>query len=259
MIGDGKTAIVTGGSSGIGRATCIALAMHGYAVTVLGTSLDRINETIKLMSQATDGNSSAYLGLALNVTCEIDMLTMVSKTMEQFGTIDLLVASAGMGRRSDNTRLVPYPTASLPLAEWLQILQVNLTGVFLSNRAVLPTMISQGYGHIINICSASTRHGLRGEPYAPAYCASKFGVVGLTESLAAEVGSHGVRVQALFPGLVKTPMTVHTSLIHRYGGIMSADDVALTILYMVQQAQDCTLIHPHLIPQLQAHHAVDSE
>lgn len=89
------------------------------------------------------------------------MTEMATKTIDCFGRIDLLVASAGLGK-STSERLAPYATASLPYDEWKAILNVNLTGIFLSNRAVLPTMIEQKLGHIINICSSSTRYGLKG-------------------------------------------------------------------------------------------------
>ena len=239
-----KIAIVTGGSSGIGRATCIALAKADYCIVAVGTNLQRINETLNLLP------TSGHLGLSLDVTKEQAMTVMVTKTIDYFGRIDLLVASAGLGK-STSERLVPYPTASLPYEEWKAIIDVNLTGIFLSNRAVLPIMIEQKLGHIINICSSSTRHGLQGEPYAPAYCASKFGVVGFTESLAQEVSSYGVRVQAIFPGLVQTPMIAQTALVRRYGGVMKVEDVAETIIYLTTQPIDTTIIHPHLIPFIQ--------
>lgn len=240
---DGKVAIVTGGSSGIGQIVCSALAKEGFYVVVVGTNFDRINETLNLLP-----NPGTHLGLTFNVTQESDMQAMVNQTIERFGRIDLLVASAGLGKKTGSGRFMPHPTASLPLEEWNEILSVNLTGVFLSNRAVLPVMIAQKGGHIINICSSTTMHGLRGQPYAPAYCASKFGVVGFTESLADEVRSHGIRVQALFPGPVKTPLVAETALVRRFGSYISPDAIAATIIYLVQQATDAIVIHPHILP-----------
>jgi NAD(P)-dependent dehydrogenase (short-subunit alcohol dehydrogenase family) len=245
-----KVAIVTGGSSGIGQAACIALANEGFHLVVIGTRRDRINETLKLLyNLSSDRLDSPHLGLMLDVTRENDMQEMVAKTVERFGRIDVLVASAGLGKQSRSERFMPHPTASLPLEEWNEVINVNLTGVFLSNRAVLPVMMEQGEGHIINICSSTTLHGLRGQPYAPAYCASKFGVVGFTESLAQEVCDRGIRVQALFPGPVKTPLVAQTALVRRFGGgYISAADIAGTIVYLVQQAPDAILIHPHILP-----------
>lgn len=249
MSSEGKVAIVTGGSSGIGQATCVALSKEGYHVAVVGTNSERINETLNLLhTPVLNKLHSSHLGLVLDVTKETDMQAMVSKTVEHFGRIDILVASAGLGKRAGSNRLIPYPTASLPLEEWNEILNVNLTGVFLSNRAVLPIMMTQSVGHIINICSSTTSYGLRGQPYAPAYCASKFGVQGFTESLAEEVRSYGIRVQALFPGYVKTPLVAETTLANIYGGSMSADNVAASITYLVTQTMDMVVLHPHLIP-----------
>ena len=103
----------------------------------------------------------------------------------------------------------------------------------------------------MNICSSTTPYGLRGEPYAPAYCASKFGVVGLTESLAEEVRPYGIRVQAIFPGLVETGMIAKTALARRYGGLLTVEDVAAIIVYLTQQQDDTVIVHPHLLPVLE--------
>lgn len=247
---ESKVAIVTGGSSGIGQAACIALANEGFHLVVVGTRRDRINETLNLLPNSVSRQlDSSHLGLTLDVTNEDDMQQMAGKTVEHFGRIDLLVASAGLGKQSSSLRVMPHPTASLPLEEWNEVISVNLTGVFLSNRAVLPVMMAQRGGHIINICSSTTLHGLRGQPYAPAYCASKFGVVGFTESLAQEVCDYGIRVQALFPGPVKTPLVAKTALVRRFGGgYISSADIAGTIVYLVQQAPDAIMVHPHILP-----------
>lgn len=245
----GKVAIVTGGSSGIGQATCIALATLGFQVVVVGTKSEGINRTLDELAQLPTQPPQSHLGLALNVACEQDMQRMVEQTLEQFGRIDLLVASAGLGKKAGSERMIPSPTAALPLAEWDEILNVNLTGVFLSNRAVLPTFIAQQSGQIINISSATSLHGLRGQPYAPAYCASKFGVVGFSQSLAEEVSAEGVRVQVLLPGLVKTPLVAETALARRFGGrAMSATAVATAIARLVQQPIDAVVVDPCLLP-----------
>jgi 3-oxoacyl-[acyl-carrier protein] reductase len=176
------------------------------------------------------------------------MQEMADKTMDRFGRIDLLVASAGIGKKAGSSRVIPYSTATLPPDEWGAVIGVNLTGTFLSNRAVIAPMMSQRSGHIINICSSTTPHGLHGTPYAPAYSASKFGVVGLTESLAEEVSSYGIRVQAVFPGAVETPLVDNTILARPFGGTITADNFAGTIMYLVTQPVDAITIHPHVIP-----------
>lgn len=244
-----KVAIVTGGSSGIGRALAIALARTGYGVTVVGTSHHRIDQTLAQIAQYRSAEMT--LGLSLDVRQATDMQAMVDQTLAQFGRLDLLVTSAGIGKKSGSDRVIPYPTASLPLDEWQEVIEVNLTGVFLSNRAVLPTFLAQGQGHIINICSSTTLHGLRGQPYAPAYCASKFGVVGLTESLAAEVADSGLRVQAIFPGPVLTPLVAQTALLKRFHNrAISPEHFAHSVVALVDQPPDAIVIHPHLLPFL---------
>lgn len=246
-----KVAIVTGGSRGIGRATCLALAGQGFSVVVVGTNPERIEQTLNLINDKCNPSPTSHLGLALDVRKEADMEEMVNQAVAHFGNIDLLVASAGLGKKVRSDRSLPRPTTELSLDEWHDLLEVNLTGIFLSNRAVLPIMISQASGQIVNICSSTTPYGLRGEPYAPAYCASKFGVVGLTESLAEEVRPYGIRVQAIFPGLVETGMIAKTALARRYGGLLTVEDVAAIIVYLTQQQDDTVIVHPHLLPVLE--------
>ena len=143
---------------------------------------------------------------------------------------------------------MPHSTATLPPEEWSEVIGVNLTGTFLSNRAVIPTMLTQRSGHIINVCSSTTPKGLRGTPYAPAYSASKFGVVGLTESLSQEVDSKGIKVQAIFPGPVETPLVDNTMLARPFGGAITAEHFADTVMYLVTQSDDATIVHPHVLP-----------
>lgn len=249
MSQEGKVAIVIGGSSGIGQAACIALSQVGFHLVVVGTHPERINETLNLLHTPNSNQlNSPHLGLRFNVTIEADMQEMVRKTMAHFGRIDLLLMSAGIGKQTNSDRVFPHPTASLPLSEWHEIINVNLTGVFLSNRAVLPVMKKQKSGQIINISSSTTPHGLRGNAFAPAYCASKFGVVGFSESLALEVCQDGIRVQVLLPGYVETPLTSKTALSRMYGGSMSSENVAKSIVYLAQSELNMVVVHPHLIP-----------
>ena len=244
-----KVAIVTGGSSGIGQAVSIALAESGFQVSIVGQSTRNIDATLdQLKTKTPDDQKPLHLGLALDVTDENDMQEMVGQTLDKLGRIDLLVASAGIGKKTGSARVIPYSTATLPADEWNAVVGVNLTGTFLSNRAVLAPMISQRSGHIINICSSTTPHGLHGTPYAPAYSASKFGVVGLTESLAEEVSSYGIRVQAVFPGAVETPLVDNTMLARPFGGTITADNFASTIMRLVTLPEDANVVHPHVIP-----------
>jgi NAD(P)-dependent dehydrogenase (short-subunit alcohol dehydrogenase family) len=236
-------AIVTGGSSGIGQAICVALAEIDYRVMVIGRQPERIEQTLELLP-----GIGQHFGMSFDVTQEQHMEQMARAAMGYFGRIDVLIASAGVGRSSDSQRFLPYATKDLPLEEWNAVLNVNLKGIFLSNRAVIPHFLTQGSGQIINICSSTTPKGLRGEPFAPAYCASKFGVVGLTEALAQEVAPYGIRVQALFPGMVRTPLVDKTAIARRYGGNISAAEFAASVVYLVKEEPDAISIHPHVLP-----------
>ncbi|GMQ83274.1 MAG: 3-ketoacyl-ACP reductase [Gammaproteobacteria bacterium] len=244
-----KVAIVTGGSSGIGKAVCIALADAGFHLSIVGRTRCYIDSTLEQLKAPPQKHTKpSHIGLVLDVSNESDMQEMVTSTLDHFGRIDLLISSAGIGKKAGSERIIPHSTATLPPDEWEEVIGVNLTGTFLSNRAVLAVMMSQGSGHIINVCSSTTPHGLRGRPYAPAYSASKFGIVGLTESLAEEVATHGIRVQAIFPGAVETPLVDKTTLARPFGGAIAADNFAKSVMYLVTQSVDATIVHPHVIP-----------
>lgn len=238
-----KVAVVTGGTSGIGRSSAHALALAGYRVAVVGRREAAIRDTLSELRSL----GGEHLGLSLDVTRADAMQEMAERTRDRFGRIDLLVASAGIGRTASAERLL-HPTAELPLAEWQAVFDVNLHGIFYADRAVLPIMLAQGRGHILHIGSSTTIHGLRGQPYAPAYCASKFALVGLTESLAQEVEAAGIRVQLLFPGAVETPLVEATALARPFGGAIAADHLGQVVLYLAEHRVDAVLVHPHLLP-----------
>lgn len=244
---ENQVAIVTGGTSGIGRATAISLAREGVAVAVVGRSMTRIEETLSLIREQTTHQVSAKppLGLALDVRSPSDMDKMVGKVMERFGRIDILVAAAGSGGSSAMARGLPYAVVQLPTEEWDEVIDTNLKGMFLSNRAVLPVMMSQGKGNIINM--SSSRGATRGLPYAAAYSASKHGVIGLSEALAEEVRSYGIRVQVLLPDVTETPMMLVTGNLAPYG-LLKPETVAHFIICMLALPPDAVLSYPLIAP-----------
>ncbi|MEM9386850.1 MAG: SDR family oxidoreductase [Pseudomonadota bacterium] len=247
---EAPVAVVTGGSSGIGQAVAVALATDGWRVAVVGRSMERLTQSLTLIGAASAQARQPFepLGLPFNVAKDVDMRAMADRTVDAFGRIDLLVASAGLGKRADTKRVMPHPTAELPLSEWEEVINVNLRGIFLSNRAVLPTMRAQGRGQIINVGSSTTPQGLRGTPFGPAYCASKFGMVGLTEVIAQEEERHGVRAQVIFPGPVETPLVDQTILARPFGGAVKAEHFADAVVFLARHPVDGVLVHPHLLP-----------
>jgi NAD(P)-dependent dehydrogenase (short-subunit alcohol dehydrogenase family) len=167
------------------------------------------------------------------------MEEMVRRTLDRYGRIDALVASAGI-LRGGNPRVV----AEMPVAEWDLVLDTNLKGVFLSNRAVLPTMMKQRQGVIINLSSTSGRQGLA---YDSAYCASKFGVIGFSEALAEEMRPHGVKVHVILPGAVDTPMWDQNGPILRPLEILPPERVSDLIVYMITLPDDTILLNPSIV------------
>jgi NAD(P)-dependent dehydrogenase (short-subunit alcohol dehydrogenase family) len=237
---EGQVAIVTGGSVGIGYATCMALAREGANVVVVGRNRDRLAHSLRELKRQRGDNGT--LGLALDVTQEKDMAQMAERTLEKFGRIDILIGTAGILRTGGGFLRT---LQAMPVEEWDAVIDTNLKGIFLSNRAVLPAMIRQGRGNIVNVSSTSGRKGLA---YDSAYCASKFGIIGLSEALAEEVGQYGVRVQVLLPGAIETDMWDQNGPLPRPRSILSSERVADLILHLVSLADDVMLATPIIEP-----------
>ncbi|MBS0445534.1 MAG: SDR family NAD(P)-dependent oxidoreductase [Proteobacteria bacterium] len=240
----GRVAIVTGASSGIGRATCVALARRGAHVVAVGRHEARLAATGALVEEAGAGRSTALL-LALDVRSEADMQSMAARTLECYGRIDILVHSAGILRPAGATLRM---AAHLDTPEWDEVLDINLRGTFLANRAVLPAMIAARSGDVLNLSSRSGRIGLAFD--AP-YCASKFGVHGLTEAVADEVRHAGVRVQVLAPGKFATEVLDQTGPMPQPEDIPPPERVADAICWMLAMPPDTRLLAPLIEPTQQ--------
>ena len=238
---DGRVAVVTGASSGLGRATCVALAKGGAQVVAVGRDLPRLQATAELVAAANGGRHPA-LALALDVRSEADMAQMAAATLQQFGRIDILVNSAGVLRAPGASLCT---VAQMPTADWDTVLDINLRGTFLSNRAVLPAMLAAGGGDILNLTS---RSGLVGIAFDGPYCASKFAVVGLTQALAEEARRHGVRVQALAPGKFATEVLQQMGPLPQPDDIPPPERVADFIRWMLSMPADMCLQTPVIDP-----------
>jgi 3-oxoacyl-[acyl-carrier protein] reductase len=250
MIADRRqVCVVTGGSSGIGRAISIALAQRGCSVIVVGRTPARIDETLAAMAQAQPTGAGAdHAGFALDVSSPAEMNRLSEVCASRYGRVDALIASAGIGRASETLSRLPRPTTQLTISEWQSVIDVNLHGIYLSNMAVLPLMLAQGSGDILNVCSSTTPRGLRGRPMAQAYSASKFAVAAYTEALANEVEDSGVRVSAVFPGPVKTSLIESTALHGPFGGWIEAEDFAQQILGLLDLQPELRGAQPHILP-----------
>ena len=190
---DGQVAIVTGAGSGIGRAIAVALARAGASVTLAGRRPQPLEETATLVEAARQ----QALPVAADVTDEPAVERLVAATLERFDKIDILVNSAGANVRHRTL-------AQTSVSDWRHVLDVNLSGPFLTVRAVLPHMRSRGSGTVVNIVSEAARRTYL--VTGVAYCASKFGARSLTEYINLEERQNGIRACAIHPGEVATPM-----------------------------------------------------
>jgi NAD(P)-dependent dehydrogenase (short-subunit alcohol dehydrogenase family) len=185
---DGRTAIVTGGARGIGLACAAKIASGGGRVALWDRDLLRAKQSAASLKGA--------IAVEVDVTNEESIVHALAATGKALAPPDILIASAGI--TGPNTTVAQYPVDA-----WRQVIDVNLTGVFLSNRAVADGMVRRGWGRIVNIASVA---GKEGNPNASAYSASKAGVIGLTKSLGKELATTGVLVNCVAPAVVKTEL-----------------------------------------------------
>lgn len=187
-----RIALVTGGSGGIGRATSLAFARQGASV-VIGDVDEDSAETVEQIEQA--GGTGLFVPTDVTVADEVEAL--VKRAVESFGRVDVAFNNAGV--------LPPTaPLAEMEESDWDKVIAVDLKGVFLAMKYEIAHMLTTGSGAIVNTASVA---GLIADPGMAPYVAAKHGVVGLTKAAAVDYGSQGIRVNALAPGLVETPMT----------------------------------------------------
>ena len=224
---DDKVAIVTGASSGIGAATARALAAEGAAVVLAARRKDRL----EALKEEIEGGGRALV-VETDVTSRADVRRLADETKEAFGRIDLLVNNAG---------LMPLSyVKNLHVDEWEQMVDVNIKGVLFATAAVIPTMLEQGSGHVVNVSSVAGRRAFVG---GAVYAATKFAVRAFSDGVRLELApKHHIRVTTIEPGAVATELTDHTTdeelkeaTKERFESmrILESEDIARAILYAV--------------------------
>jgi len=189
---DGKVAIVTGAGSGIGQACAIAYAREGARVVVSDIQEDSGQQTVRMISDS--GGESFFFKADVSISKEVR--EMIKAAVEKYDRLDLACNNAGIGGPS-------APTGEYPEDGWNKVIAINLTGVWLCMRYEIPEMLRTGGGAIINMASILGRVGFVG---SPAYVAAKHGVLGLTKAAAIEYATRNIRINAVCPGFIYTPL-----------------------------------------------------
>jgi NAD(P)-dependent dehydrogenase (short-subunit alcohol dehydrogenase family) len=223
----GRVALITGGGSGIGRASAVRLAAEGAAVGVADIDPARAEETVRQV----EALGRRGLSLQVDVTCEADNERMVRETVAAFGRLDVLLTSAGVG--SGGTVVDTTETY------WDQVVDLDLKGVYLSSKHAIPAMLASGGGAVVHIASIG---GLRGDWGGASFSAAKGGVVNLTRHMAVMHAAEGIRVNCICPGVLRTSLTerwlsdpeVLEGVLERHpiGRLGTAEDVAAAVAYL---------------------------
>jgi len=228
-------ALITGASSGIGRATAEVFAASGMDLALVSRSHDALADLAQTLTK--QGVEAKPFDLDLSKVDQVK--SQIESLINDWGPIDVLINNAGMGYTAD--------LLNTPLMDWQAVLDLNLTSVFQCVQAVLPQMRSQQQGTIINVISIA---GQQAFPQWGAYCASKFGLMGLTKALAQEERQHGIRVTALCPGAVNTPLWDTKTVDEDFdrSAMLKPENVAQSILHIVQMPQQAVIEELILMP-----------
>jgi len=215
----GQTALVTGAGRGIGAAIARTLADLGAAVVLCGRTRSSLDATAAVIKD----NGGSAMALACDVTSIESVEAAANATQRTHGKLDILVNNAGIGAYA-------APLHEMTPETWEKVLNTNLRGVFYCIRAFVPMMIRAGRGHIVNISSLAGKNPL---PNGAAYAASKWGLNGLSYSVAEELRSHNIRVSVVCPGSVDTELSPHNG--KNPSKMLKPDDVAHVVAMLVQQ------------------------
>ncbi|MCW0001069.1 SDR family oxidoreductase [Pararhizobium sp. YC-54] len=224
----GKVAFVSGAASGIGAATARQLADLGAKLVLVDRDRARLDAFVETLG------SNNVLALEVDVTAIASVEEAIARGVSHFGGLDLAVNSAGID-------LPRCETARYPAGDWDRTIAVNLTGVFNAVRHQIPAMLASGGGSIVNVASIM---GFRGFSGQPAYTAAKHGVIGLTKAAALDHATQGIRINAVAPGFIDTPLLGHLSdemrqaaaLLHPMARVGEADEITNVILFLLSDA-----------------------
>ena len=236
-----KVALVTGGNSGIGRAIALAFGEQGAKVMVAARRVADGEETVSMIRDV--GGEAKFV--QTDVAKSEEVQAMVETCVNEYGQLDIAVNNAGI----EGTPMVP--TADYEEAVWRQVIDVNLTGVFLCMKYEIPNMLSRGQGCIVNMSSVA---GLIGGRFGAAYYASKHGVIGATKAAAVEYADQGIRINAVCPAIIETPMVERAfdgdeemrdrfRAIHPVGRFGTPEEVASATLWLCSEGAAFTIGH----------------
>ena len=230
---EGKVAIVSGAGRGIGRAISLMLAESRCRLVLTARTRQQLEE----VKQEILGHGGEAIAVPADLTRDEDIAVVVNDCQKAWGTVDFLVNNAGWGKRAT--------VVQAKAEDWDQTLRLNLRAPMMLSRLVLPMMIAKDGGAIVNIGSVS---GKTGEANAAAYAASKFGLIGFTQSLYEEVREHGIKVAVILPGFVDTPLVPVTKQLDR-AKMIRAEDVAESVRFVLTAPSTCCPVEITIRPQ----------
>ena len=229
---EGKVALVTGAGRGIGKAVALSLAQSGCRVILAARTRDQLEEVHR---EIRDRGGEALV-VEGDLTRDEDIQQLV-ETSRSWGTVDILINNAGWGKRA--------PVVKGNIDDWDRTFRVNLRAPMILAKMFLPAMIGKGEGAVINISSVS---GKTGEGNGAAYAASKFGLIGFTQSLYEEVREHGIKVAVILPGYVDTALIPPNRQLDR-SKMIQADDIAQAVNYVLTSPTTCCPVEITVRPQ----------
>ena len=229
----GKVALVTGAGRGIGRAVALMLAQSGCRVILSARTV----EQLQAVEREIKDHHGAACAVSADLTDDAAVEKLAAESRRIFGSVDILINNAGWGKRS--------PVAKAKLDDWDQTFRLNLRAPMMLARELLPDMIANGAGAVINIGSVS---GKTGEANGAAYSATKFGLIGFTQSLYEEVREHGIKVSVILPGFVDTPLIPPNPQLDR-SKMIQPNDIADAVYYVLTSAATCGPVEITVRPQ----------